>query len=235
MINKLRFENLTFGYEGRPEIFQNVNFDFPMSQTVWVRAASGAGRSSLLQIMAALQMPTTGKYFINDQDITELSFEEFLPMRLSIGYGFDYGGLINNRTIYENIILPLHYHKMITPKEARERVEYYLTCLNMTRYQDMRPYLVPGGVRKLACMVRAMVVHPELLLLDDPSVGLDQETALRFFDLIREIQKTENKIQHLYISSFDEKLMRVLGSTEIEIHEGSIFSSEFEGKKAASL
>ena len=235
-IQSLKFEGLVFGFESQDPLFDKVDFDFPMNQTVWARASSGEGRSSLLQLMAGLQSPSFGKYIINDQNVSEMSFEEFLPYRLNIGYGFDFGGLIHNRSLLENVTLPLVYHKMMTDEEAQEKMRGYFNFLGAGKFMDQKPSMVPGGIRKLTCLVRALATSPEVLLLDDPSVGLGQETILKYFDLVQEL-RAQGKCQHIFISSFDEKLMSCLDHTEIFIEEGQIYKdlTEENQKKVVSL
>lgn len=234
-IEKIRFENLSFQFQGQDLIFDQVNFDFPNEQMVWVKAEHGQGRSTLLQILAALQMPTRGSYFINEQNVSEMSFEEFLPYRLAIGYGFDLGGLIHNRTLFENLVLPLEYHKVLEPKEAKERVDQYLKSFGLWKYRDIRPSFIPGGSKKLACLIRSLILHPQMLLLDDPTVGLSQETALQFFDLLQMLRK-EKGLKHIFISSFDDKFMSLHDHTEIYIEGGLLhMMPEQVEKKVVSL
>lgn len=225
LIKTLRFENLTFAYENEAPLFENLSFDFPMERMVWLNAESGQGRSSLLQLLGVLRMPQRGNFFMNDINISELSFEEFLPYRLKIGYGFDFGGLLNNRTVLENLTLPLMYHKILEPKAALERAQNYLEFMSIGKYKDQRPAVVPGGVRKITCMIRALILHPELLLLDDPSVGMSETTVLKFFDLVKTV-KEQNALQHIFISSFDKKLMGLLGTTEVVIDDGRLYLND---------
>lgn len=229
-IERLRFENLTFQYEGQDPVFTNVDFEFPLNETVWVRAEHGRGRSTLLQILAGLQIPTGGAYFINDENVTEMSFEEFLPYRLQIGYGFDSGGLIHNRTVFENIVLPLHYHKTVTAAEATERVHEYLNVFGLMKYRDLRPSFISGGTRKLACLIRAMVLHPQMLLLDDPTVGVAQETALKYFDLLNNL-RSQGILNHVFVSSFDPKFMSLIDHVEVFIDGGILHSTPHETEK----
>ena len=229
-IQNLQFENLKFGFEGQDLLFDRADFDFPMNQMVWVKASSGAGRSSLLQLMAGLQVPSQGKYLINSQNVAEMSFEEFLPYRMNIGYGFDFGGLINNRTLLENVTLPLEYHKICSRKEAIARATDIFKKLGASKFKDQRPALVPGGVRKLTCLIRAIITEPEMVLLDDPSVGIGQETILKYFDLISDLRR-RGKAQHVFISSFDDKLMNCLGHEEIYIDCGQIHRDVIDGEK----
>jgi ABC-type ATPase involved in cell division len=95
--------------------------------------------------------------------------------------------------------------------------------------------MVPGGIRKLACLVRAMIADPQVLLLDDPSVGIGQDTCLKFFDCVQEL-RLQGKAQHVFISSFDEQLMGCLPHREIFIDCGQIYSESDPGeKKVVSL
>lgn len=236
-IQNIKFEGLVFGYENQDLLLNQVDFDFPAGEIVWVKASSGAGRSSLLQLMAGLQSPIQGKYLINDVNMSEMSFEEFLPYRMAIGYGFDMGGLINNRTLLENVILPLVYHKVLTLSQAEARGLEYFEKLNVSKYKDHRPAFVPGGIRKLTCLIRALVTHPQILLLDDPSVGLGQETILKYFDCIQEL-RAQGRAQHVFVSSFDDKLMSCLRNTEIFLDGGQIYteiSDQAQSKKVVNL
>lgn len=237
-IQSLKFEDVQFGFEAQDPIFDQVTFDFPANEIVWVKASSGAGRSSLMQLMAGLLSPQKGKYLINDINVSEMSFEEFLPYRLAIGYGFDIGGQIHNRTLIENVTLPLVYHKICTAQEAREKAEHYFKHLGAWKYKDQRPSMVPGGMRKLSCLIRAIITEPQLLLLDDPSVGLGQETILKYFDCVEELRK-KGKAQHVFISSFDEQLMNCLQHREIFLDNGQIYLDYADmidgGKKVVSL
>lgn len=230
MIHSIKFEGVSFHYESEGFIFENVDFEFPLQKITWVKAESGSGRSTLLQLLAGLQVPSKGRYLINDENVSDMSFEEFLPYRLQIGYGFDFGGLINNRTLYENVVLPLLYHKILSPAEAKQRVTHYFERLGMSKYKDQRPSSVPGGTRKLTCLVRALITHPQILLLDDPSVGLSQDTALKYLDLIQELRQ-QGHLQHVYLSSFDDKFMSLIEHEEIFIDQGLIHRHFVEGEK----
>lgn len=229
-IDNLKFDGLTFSFDTGAKLFQKTTFDFPMDQIAWIKAESGAGRSTLLQLLAGLLIPEEGSYIINGEDVSQMSFEEYLPYRLNIGYGFDLGGLLHNKTLLENLTLPLLYHKVLSSSASFERAVQYMEELGIAKYQDLRPSVVPGGVRKLTCLIRALILHPQVLLLDDPSVGLGQETALKYFDLVDDLRKA-GEIRHVYMSSFDEKLMSVIDHTTIVIDEGQLYHFEPEGFK----
>jgi phospholipid/cholesterol/gamma-HCH transport system ATP-binding protein len=221
-IESIRFEDLSFQYESETSVFAKLSFDFPMNECVWVRSsATGAGRSTLMQLLAGLLSAQAGKFLINDRDVNQMTFDEFLPYRLSIGYTFDLGGLLHNRTIFENLQLPLLYHNLMSREESEEKVNVYLKAMGITKYKDQRPTAVPGSVRKITCLIRPLLMNPQLLLLDDPSLGLGQESVLRYLDLIQTL-RNQGIVRHIYVSTFDEKLMSLLEHNEIYLDEGQL-------------
>lgn len=233
-IESLKFEQVKFQHDNQEPILLNTDFDFPTNDYVWVKSSEGAGKSTLLQILAGLIYPQSGRYLINDKDVNDMSFEEFLPYRLAIGYTFDYGGLINNRTIYDNLMLPLVYHKIVDIEEAKRRVQAVMKKFDLEKFKDERPAHVPGRVRKVACLVRALVTEPQVLLLDDPSVGLGQETALMFLDLIQHHRKEKN-LKHIYVSSYDHKFMSLVSYRTITLDQGLLYHHNDEEKKTVSF
>jgi ABC-type multidrug transport system ATPase subunit len=229
-IESLKFEGVSFTHDGQDPIIQNVEFDFPMNQVLWVKAEEGAGKSSLLQILAGLQTPQSGKYLVNGENVVDMSFEEFLPYRLNMGYSFDYGGLISNRTVFENLTLPLSYHNLVSAKEAKDRVEDMLKTFEIAKYANERPAHIPGRVRKLTCLLRSLVMHPQMLLLDDPSVGLGQDNIHVFVDYIHSLRK-QGHLNHIFITSYDEKFMSLFDYQIIHLDEGQIFFQQVDPEK----
>lgn len=229
-IQKLSFDSVSFTYPGHDATLNNVEFDFPTNSVVRVQSAEGAGKSTLLQVMAGLLVPQSGKYLINNLDVVQMSFEDFLPFRLRIGYTFDYGGLINNRTIFDNLMLPLIYHKLIPYDQAKQRVESVIKRFELKKFANERPAHVPGRVRKLGCLLRALVIHPQMLLMDDPSIGLGADTLGTFVDYISELRDKEG-LHHIFISSHDEKFMALLPHEIIFMDAGNIYHHIPDGQK----
>ncbi|WP_413287687.1 ATP-binding cassette domain-containing protein [Bdellovibrio sp. HCB337] len=229
-IDSMKFEALTFAHEGQTALIRNADFEFPMNEVVWVKGTEGQGKSSLLQVLAGLLNPQSGFFYINDQNVLDMSFEEFLPYRLAIGYTFDYGGLISNRTVYDNLMLPLAYHKLIPMNEAKERVEEIIKLFDINKFAHERPAHIPGRVRKLTCLLRALVMRPQVLLMDDPSVGLGQDTLYTFVDYIHTLRK-EGHLKHIFMSSYDEKYMSLFNYQIIHIDDGQIYLQTVEQDK----
>ncbi len=229
-IESLKFEGVSFSHDGQDPVIQNVEFDFPMNEILWVKAEEGAGKSSLLQILGGLQIPQSGKYLINGENVVDMSFEEFLPYRLQIGYSFDYGGLINNRTLYDNLMLPLLYHKIVSQQEAKERVDEIIRLFDLDKFVNERPAHVPGRIRKLICLMRSVVMRPQVLLLDDPSVGLGQDSVYTFVDYLHKLRQ-EGSLNHVFISSYDDKFMSLMNYQIIHLDEGQLYFQAVDPEK----
>lgn len=229
-IQNFRFEGVCFKHEGHDPILQNTDFNFPENEVSWVQSEEGEGKSTVLQLIAALQLPQLGSFYINDTDIKELTFEEFLPYRLKIGYSFDYGGLINNQTLRENLMLPLRYHKLLPSKEAHKLVDELINRFDFKKFAGERPAHVPGRMRKLTCLLRALVHKPDLLVMDDPFVGLGGETAENFVALIKEMREQGN-LNHIVLSSYDDKYVQSLRPRVIHLDQGQLYLSVTDGGK----
>jgi ABC-type multidrug transport system ATPase subunit len=186
MIKTLSFQNITFGYADAAPLFRNLNIDFPSDPIVWLRAAPGHGKSSALKILAGLIMPTSGRYLINGENVLDMSFQEFMPYRLRMGYSFDSGGLLSNRTLYENLLLPLMFHQICSLEEAEQRIGFWMNRFNLTKVQNLRPFSVTGRERKSVLLLRAFLHYPEMVLLDEPMVSLKEDGRKAFSELAAE-------------------------------------------------
>ncbi len=174
-LNTFAFEDLTFGYDQAAPLFENISFQMPTGKVVWVRSPGGRGKSTFLRLLAGLIAPQSGSILINGENVSEMSFEQFLGYRLNMGYGFDMHGLLNNKTIFENLILPLNYHKMVDDDDAVQRVQQVIEMFGISPARDLRPFAVSGSQRKLTCLLRAFIHWPQVVFLDEPVTGLKED------------------------------------------------------------
>lgn len=185
-IERIRLEKIYFGFEGRGWVFEDLTFEPPKNPLVWLKGAPGSGKSSLLKILAGLITPQSGRYLINDTDVLEMSFKEFLPYRFATGYSFDSGGLLSNRSLYENLLLPLVFHKTMDIDEASKRVLRWMEKFNLMSVKDQRPFSVTGSQRKSAVVLRTFIHYPQYVFLDDPMAGLKEDGRKAFAELFEE-------------------------------------------------
>lgn len=233
-LESFRFEGLTYAHEGNDPILKSCDFAFPPGEILWLKSSEGAGKTSLLQILAGLLIPQSGSYYMNEENVLDMSFEEFLPYRLRIGFTFDYGGLINNRTLEDNLLLPLVYHKLMSEADAKLRVRGWIKRFEMEKFAKERPAHVPGRLRKLTVLLRGLVAYPDLCLLDDPSVGLGESTSALFRDLILEL-RSEGYLKQVIICCHDNKFMSQLPFRVVHLDGGQLYLGSEEEKKVVNL
>ena len=202
-IEKLQFQNLSLYYDSDNRIIDDCSFDFPMDQNIWIEGQGGRGKSTLLKILAGLSQPQEGRYLVNGHWVGDMTFEEFLPWRLKIGYAFDLGGLLNNRTLAENIKLPVMYHAGDQIEKYEIWVDQLLDHFELGEERNLRPASVSGGQRKLACILRAVSMKPEVLLLDDPDTGLGSVLSKKLA-MFLDKSRREGWLKHVYVTSADQ-------------------------------
>jgi ABC-type transporter Mla maintaining outer membrane lipid asymmetry ATPase subunit MlaF len=229
----LKFENLSFTFEEAKEsVFENITFELPKSRAVWVRSPGGRGKSTLLRLLAGLITPQKGSYFIDGQDVSQMSFEDFLPYRLGMGYSFDFGGLINNKSIAENLLLPLLYHRLVDRKEAVERIAETLNLFGLEHCKDLRPSAIPGSQRKMTIVVRSFVNWPQVVFMDDPLTGLKQDNIN---DLIHYVEESFSMrgLRQIYFTSENPLLAQHFKAEELLISPDWFTSRTIESETAA--
>jgi ABC-type transporter Mla maintaining outer membrane lipid asymmetry ATPase subunit MlaF len=229
-ITSLGFEGVSFAYEGASPVFEKLSCELPLNKNILVAGPAGNGQSTFLKLMAVLLQPGQGRFLVNGLNTTEMSFEEFQGLRRRIGYTFDFGGLFANRTLLDNLLLPLLYHKIEAPNRAEEIAREMAERFYFAHALALRPAAVSGGVRKAVTIVRALMLAPELLLMDDPFTGLDSRVAKELVLKILEM-RAEGTIRHVFFTSREDIWSERLGVERLVIENGQV---TFEGPKTSA-
>lgn len=220
LIDSLEFKGLSCFINNTSKVFENVDFVFPTSGLFAFKSESGGGKSTLLKILNGLALIQHGDYLINSSSVSEMTFSEFTPYRLQFGFSFDFGGLIHNRTIYQNLSLVLEYHKLFPEREICDRVIDWMSLFGIEKFKDHRPSGVPGAVRKAVCVLRAFIHDPQIYLLDDPTTGLRKDACKALVQIINQKQK-ERKL--ILIASEDDSFLGQLNiDGRIQVSSGLI-------------
>lgn len=222
-IQTIELDQVTFSYgDGSPAIFSNLSFTLPVnSAPLFITGNGGSGLSTLLKILAVLIQPQSGRYLINGKDTTEMSFEEFLPIRMQIGYSFDIGGLFANRTLHDNLTLPLLYHKIMSADEAEDLAKTWAVEFGFERQASQRPAVVSGGLRKLVCVLRAFIMNPRMMVMDDPFTGIGMDASRKLVRMIQD-RRESGALKHVFLTSRDEVWPHWLGCDSIFVDNGAL-------------
>lgn len=221
-IETLRLERASFVYEDGPAVFQDVTIDVPNGRGTFISGGARQGRSTFLRVLAGLVPLTQGEYLLNGRSVNEMSFEEFLPLRRRMGFSFDFGGLIANRTVWQNLMLPLEYHRALEPEAAQQKIEGICREFGLWEARDSRPANISGGSRKACAVARAFVMDPEMLLLDDPFVALDPLARDAVLHRLED-GRSSGRIKHLIMTSQDESWAARIGcDAAIEIQDKAV-------------
>jgi phospholipid/cholesterol/gamma-HCH transport system ATP-binding protein len=225
-VTSIEFKNVTFGYKEAPKpTFENMNVVLPTNKNILITGDVGQGTSTLLKLLAVVHQPQEGAVLINGLDTSQMSFEEFLPLRTQIGYTFDYGGLFANRSLLDNLTLPLLYHKTFGFDESRQRAIDLSNHFGFANKLVERPASVTGGLRKLVSVLRTLLMNPEMLVMDDPFMGVDPQNVARLIKMLNE-RRENGEIRHLFLTSRDLTWPKQLGCTSVVLQDGQFDLSE---------
>jgi putative ABC transport system ATP-binding protein len=192
----LRFHDLTKSYyEGdlRRVVLQNAHAEFEPGQTTAILGRSGSGKSTLLNLISGIDAPDGGQIWIDGRDLTSLSERErTLFRRARIGFIFQFFNLIPTLTVGENVSLPLELNRL--PRtEAREKAEGMLDSVGLLDRWDTFPEKLSGGEQQRVALARALVHEPLLILADEPTGNLDEETGAQVLALLAQLVRDQNR------------------------------------------
>ncbi len=190
-------ENLTRHYVvGEEEVraLDGVSFDVRRGEWVAVVGQSGSGKSTLMNLIGALDTPTSGSYRINGHDVEKLSDDALADLRNNeIGFVFQTFQLLSRSTALANVELPL-VSRGVSRKERRERAEKALEAVGLANRMHHRPNELSGGQRQRVAIARALVGNPSLLLADEPTGNLDSATGEEIIRLFGELHRRGHTI-----------------------------------------
>jgi putative ABC transport system ATP-binding protein len=193
----IQLEEITKTYdagENAVQALRGIDVAIQHGEFVSITGPSGSGKSTLMHILGCLDTPTTGKYWLNGEDVAELSGRQLARIRnQKIGFVFQTFNLLPRATVLKNVELPLLYAGM-SRDERRDRAREALERVGLMNRAKHRPNELSGGQRQRCAIARALVNNPSLILADEPTGNLDQKTGSEIIDIFERLAGQETII-----------------------------------------
>ncbi|MGA9722674.1 MAG: ATP-binding cassette domain-containing protein [Candidatus Binatus sp.] len=175
---------------GRQQVLDGVTLDFPAGQITTIVGPSGSGKTVLLKHLNLLLRPDSGTIVIDSVEVTKLGGRALDAVREKFGMLFQAGALFDSMSVFDNVAFPLVEKSSLSREEIAERVDETLKAVGLEGMEAKFPSQMSGGMQKRAALARALVRRPKLLMLDEPTTGLDPTRTGAIHELIRHTQES---------------------------------------------
>lgn len=222
------FDNLSKQYPGGFEALKNVSLNLEAGELAFLTGHSGAGKSTLLKMLMLLERPTSGTLLINGVNLSRLPNAQIPSYRRQLGVVFQNHQLLMDRSVYDNVALPLQVSGH-SPKEIGRRVRAALDAVGLLEKERNRPETLSGGEQQRVGVARAVVHKPRILLADEPTGNLDPGLSAEIMALFRRFQDVGVTI---LIATHDINLVERIGCRTIRLQQGVVIDT---GERAHGL
>jgi phospholipid/cholesterol/gamma-HCH transport system ATP-binding protein len=174
---------------GRQPVLNGITLAVNRGETLAVLGRSGTGKSVLLRLIIGLETPDSGSVRIHGQEIAGLALDQLGTIRKKMGFLFQHAALYDSLTVEQNVAFPLQHHRReMSKSEQADRVKQLLAEVGMEGNRAKMPSDISGGMQKRVGLARALALDPDILLLDEPTAGLDPISSGEIDDLILKLQ-----------------------------------------------
>ena len=216
----VEFKNISFSYSKDFGIY-DIDLKVDDNEFCFLVGPTGSGKSSLLKMIYFDILPSEGEIDVLGYNSKKTRKNSIHKLRKKIGVIFQDYKLLKQRTVYENIALPLHING-VGRKKIKDNVEEALELTDLLDYQDKYPNQLSGGEQQRVCIARAIVKNPELILADEPTGNLDPAAAHKILKILEQINKEGTTI---IMATHNYKLISDRDYRIIELKKGSLVSS----------
>ncbi len=205
-------------YPGGKAALHDVSFGIEAGELAFITGRSGAGKSTLLKLIPAIERPSSGSVIVNGQNVGALGRAALPYLRRNIGLVFQDQKLLYDRSVYDNVMLPLAFSGH-APGEAARRARAALDKVGLLAREKANPIELSGGEQQRLAIARAVVNRPALLVADEPTANLDAESAARVLDIFVAFNQVGVTV---LIASHDQELVERYGKRVFHLSDGKL-------------
>jgi phospholipid/cholesterol/gamma-HCH transport system ATP-binding protein len=218
----IAFRDVSRSFQGR-NVLNSVSFDVAPREVLSLIGRSGQGKSVTLKLLIGLMKPDAGEIYVGDENIVNMSEDQLSKVRRRMGFLFQSAALFDSMTLYENLAVPLKRLLETTPDaEIDAIVRKNLEDVGLGKDAHKMPGDLSGGMRKRAGLARALMLDPQILLVDEPSSGLDRVTEAEIDALLLRVRDKDNA--SMVIVTHDIREARRLGGRVAVLDQGSLIA-----------
>ncbi len=220
---------------GRQMVLNGISLNVSRGETLAVLGRSGTGKSVLLRLIIGLQKPDSGSIHIHGQDIAGLALDQMGEIRLKMGFLFQQAALYDSLTVEQNVAFPLQHHrKAMSASEQGDRVRELLTEVGLEEDLKKMPSDISGGMKKRVGLARALALEPDILLLDEPTAGLDPIGSAEIDDLILKLQEEHHMAS--IVVTHDLHSAKTIANRLALLNEGNVvIEGDFESLQNSNI
>lgn len=216
----IRFENVCKSYSSGQLALDHVNFHLKKGEMAFLTGHSGAGKTTLLKLILAVEQPDSGNIFLSTQEISRLKPTDIPALRRSIGMIFQNPHLLQKRSVFENIALPLVIEGF-RPHEINRRVHSALEKVGLKKKEKLFPAQLSSGEQQRVGIARAVVMNPVLMIADEPTGNLDPQLAQEIMNLFVQFNDAGCTV---LVASHDLNLVKKLHHRVLHLQNGKLLS-----------
>ncbi|MBR9912590.1 MAG: cell division ATP-binding protein FtsE [Gammaproteobacteria bacterium] len=214
----IRFDEVSKRYPGGYEALDRASFEVARAEFVFLTGHSGAGKSTLLKLIMLMERASQGQVLVDGKNLNRLSARQIPQLRRRIGVVFQNHQLLFDRSVYDNVALPLVIEGY-APKEAARRVRAALDKVGLLNKEKQNPIVLSGGEQQRVGIARAVVNKPRLLLADEPTGNLDPALSAEIMTLFKQFNDVGVTV---LIASHDVALIRKLNKRVLGLNQGQL-------------